>query len=109
VDLECRIPAKCAFFTQRRRESRKLQTGCWRELNSNCRATPGRSVSHAKTSSHHQAWITVPPVRIPADVRSISASTLAIFLISRVKQLPHHLQGHTALAGFLLRMGLGVA
>ena len=29
VDLECRIPAKCAFFRHRGRESRKLKTR-WR-------------------------------------------------------------------------------
>jgi len=34
---------------------------------------------------------------------------LGAFLISCVKQLPHHLQRHTALAGFRLRVGLGVA
>jgi hypothetical protein len=55
------------------------------------------------------ARILVPPVRIPADARSISGSTLAIFLISCVEQLPHHLQRHTALSGVRLRVGLGVA
>ena len=39
VDLDRRIPAKCAFFTQVMRESRKLKTG-WRSgWDSNSRAT----------------------------------------------------------------------
>ena len=38
VDLECRIPAKCAFFTQLIRESQKLKTGWRRGWDSNPRA-----------------------------------------------------------------------
>ena len=38
VDLECRIPAKCAFFRQRARKSRKLRTRWRSEWDSNSRA-----------------------------------------------------------------------
>ena len=37
VNLERRIPAKCAFFAQVMRESRKLKTRWRSEVNSNCR------------------------------------------------------------------------
>jgi hypothetical protein len=39
VDLERRIPAKCAFLTQVMRESRKLKTRWRSRVNSNSRAT----------------------------------------------------------------------
>ena len=39
VDLESPIPAKCALFTQLRRESRKLKTGLRSAVNSNSQAT----------------------------------------------------------------------
>jgi thaumatin family protein len=39
VDLECRIPAKCAFFRHRGRESRKLKTRWRSAVDSNSQAT----------------------------------------------------------------------
>jgi hypothetical protein len=39
VDQKCRIPAKCAFFAQVMRESRKLKTG-WRMVQSDANQSP---------------------------------------------------------------------
>jgi hypothetical protein len=78
-------------------------------MDSNCRATSwtvSKSCKNVKPSpgvDNGHRWFEFQ------QVRSISASTFAIFLISCVKQLPHHLQRHTALAGLRLRVGLGVA
>jgi hypothetical protein len=82
VDLECRIPAICAFFGRLTRESQKLKTRWRRGWDSNPRATFAAAVFKFDTGLscivHFICWHRVFAVRAFANVHPDSVPSITL-------------------------------
>jgi hypothetical protein len=73
VYLDAKISAKCGDFAEFPRESRISLTACWRELNSNCRAT---SETVSKSCKSVKKVLRTPAARSLRKTRSASLRRL---------------------------------